>query len=328
MKRIMFNGSDQVRIDLAITNELEQRGEPLSRSQIQKLIERQLVTVNGKVCTRPGFRLVDADKVEVIIEELLPEYKPSELSQNIPIVFMDDHIIVINKPAGISVHPGIGTKGNTVVEGLIHHLSSIGSDIAENPRLGVVHRIDKETTGLLVLARTTDALTVLSKQFAEKTAQRSYSALVLTSPRGKRRVQMDPIGSIVTGFGRHPKNRLKFSVIPESTRLAETHWELIDDIGYGSCLEITLKTGRTHQIRVHMEHLGSPVIGDQLYGDFSALPPELRKRIQEFNRQALHASKLELTHPLSGERLTFTAPLPRDHSNLIDIFRHFQAHGG
>jgi 23S rRNA pseudouridine1911/1915/1917 synthase len=326
MEQLVFQCSDdQVRLDVEVTSQLSELGKTLSRSQIQRLITSGAVTINGKVCARPGVKLSSGDTINLELCDLLPSYAPSPLSQSLPIVFYDDHIVVINKPAGISVHPGIATNGNTVVEGLIHYLSELGDNLEQNPRLGVVHRIDKDTTGLVVLARTTAALTSLSQQFQEKSATRLYQALVLTSPKGKRRVQLEPNGHLITGYGRHPKNRLKFAVVPESPKKAETHWNLIDDIGYASVLKASLKTGRTHQIRVHLESIGSPVIGDQLYGDFAALPAALRNHVAAFGRQALHAEELQIVHPASGEPMTFNAPLPDDHRELISFFKDYQA---
>jgi 23S rRNA pseudouridine1911/1915/1917 synthase len=316
------------RLDVEITSRLQLDGTVLSRSQVQKLIDNSLVKINGKTCIRPGTRLCSGDMIEVAVSDLLPTYEPSALSQSLPIIYKDDHIIVVNKPAGISVHPGIMTKGNTVVEGLLHYLEDFGEGLDRNPRLGVVHRIDKDTTGLVVLARTTPALTLLSRQFAEKSAYRSYQALVLASPRGKRKIQLQPTGSIITGFARHPRNRLKFAVVPESIKKAETHWQLMDDLGYASIVSVVLKTGRTHQIRVHMEHLGSPIIGDRLYGDTASLPPPLKRKADTFGRQALHAESLQFVHPHSGQAMSFTAELPQDHAELVSFFRQYQLSGG
>jgi 23S rRNA pseudouridine1911/1915/1917 synthase len=195
--------------------------------------------------------------------------------------------------------------------------------VGEHDRPGIVHRLDKDTTGVVVVAKSTPVHAALSKQFADRTTERSYRALVYTTPRAKRVVQLQDHGEIAKPIGRHPTQRTLMT-ISEKGKPAVTQWRVVERFAYGTVVECRLQTGRTHQIRVHMDSIGCPVIGDATYGDFSNLPSQLREAAERFGRQALHAATLAFRHPISGEQLSFSAELPADFQSLLEFFRLFR----
>ncbi|MEI7665023.1 MAG: RluA family pseudouridine synthase [Synechococcaceae cyanobacterium ELA263] len=277
-----------------------------SRARIQKFIEAGYVRVNG-VTGRAKTPLRPNDTVLLWMPP--PEPLPYLLAQPIPldVLYEDDHIIVLNKPAGLTVHPAPGNKDGTLVNGLLHHcpdLPGIGGEM----RPGIVHRLDKDTTGCIVVAKSQDALVKLQVQIQKRIASREYLAVVHGVPDGDS-------GTIIGAIGRHPVDRKKYAVVHDgSGRHACTHWQLIERLGDYSLLRFKLDTGRTHQIRVHCAHVGHPIVGDPTYSRCRHLPLEL-------TGQALHAAALGLDHPISGERLLFEAPLPPVFEKLLLTLR-------
>lgn len=278
-----------MRIDLYLVTVLPE----FSRSRIQQLIRTGFVRLNAAI-TRPNEPVRTGDQIELRNPpmekiETRPEAIPLE------ILFEDDDLIVINKPAGMTVHPGAGHREHTLVNALLHHCRTL-SGIGGKERPGIVHRLDKETSGCLVAAKNDVAHRELSKQFAERTVEKIYLALVA----GKMR---NETGVIEERIGRHPVHRQRMSASSSRGRPARTEYHVLRSSEQASLLECRLHSGRTHQIRVHLHHLGHPVLGDKIYGSRLA---------KNFPRQMLHAWKLGFLHPHSGERKNFEAPLPDD----------------
>lgn len=274
------------RLDVYLSEKLDK-----TRSAVKKLVEDKNVTVNGKV-EKAGKTLKEGDEITVV----LPDPVKLDLeAENIPldIIYQDEDIAIINKPQGMTVHAGNGVHGSTLVNALLYHLDSL-SGINGVIRPGIVHRIDKDTSGLLVVAKNDAAHVSLSEQIKNKTCRRIYLALV-------EGVVKENDGVIDTFIGRSDKNRTMMAVKSDGRR-AVTHYKVIRRYKDYTLMEFSLETGRTHQIRVHTKYLGHPVVGDPVYG----------YKTQKFrlNGQLLHAFRLELTHPKSGERMVFEAPLP------------------
>ncbi len=264
-----------------------------SRARLQTLIREKFVTVNGKPA-RPrdlvrARTLVEVREPEVTKIDAQPESMPLD------ILFEDDDLLVLNKPAGLVVHPGAGHQTHTLVNALLAHCKNL-SVIGGEERPGIVHRLDKETSGVLVIAKNDATHRDLSKQFAERTTGKVYLALVAGTPREKT-------GTIDAPIARHPVHRQRMSIARRAGRPAKTDYRVLKSNGDVSLIECTIHTGRTHQIRVHLHHLGHPVLGDKLYGG---------KRVGTSPRQMLHASKLTFRHPRTGEAMTFTASVPND----------------
>jgi len=282
----------------------------LSRSQIKKVVEEGLVRVNH-VHTRVGYRLKQGDVVclqkrEPRIDQALPE--------NIPlnVIFEDQHILVVDKPAGVVVHPAAGNQQGTLVNALLFHcrdLSGIGGVL----RPGIVHRLDKNTSGLLLVAKSDAAHRGLALQFKQHEVRKIYRALVYGNPKKDE-------GIIETPVGRHPTDRKKMSTGSRRGKDALTHWRVCERYGVATLLEVDLKTGRTHQIRVHLAAAGYPVVGDGVYGSpkraNTVNHPLLRSKLKEMSRQALHACEIAFSHPVTDETLSFFSPLPDDMSEL------------
>ncbi len=309
---------DRVLLEIAKS---EPRLREISRSQLKKLIESGAVQVAGKPCAKAGALVKPKSVLEIDLSPLGSEHlEPSERS--LPILFEDEHVVVIDKPAGISMHPGAGIRNDTVANVLVRKITEPRS-FPDRSRPGIVHRLDKDTTGVVVVAKTVGAHAALATQFAKHSALRKYLALVFCTPRAKRAVNLHDQGSIDAPLGRHPTHKTKIAV-REAGRRAVTHWKVVRHFAYARLLEVRLETGRTHQIRVHMSHVDSPVIGDKLYGEFTGLPPELKRAALRFGRQALHAYLLDFDHPVSGKRMHFESPLPEDFDELI---ARFEAYG-
>jgi len=277
-----------------------------SRARIQKFIDAGYVRVNGVTGqAKTPLRQHDAVQLWMPPPEPLP-YLQAEAMQ-LDVLYEDEHLIVINKPAGLTVHPAPGNKDGTLVNGLLHHcpdLPGIGGEL----RPGIVHRLDKDTTGCIVVAKSQQALVTLQSQIQRRIASRQYLAVVHGAPAGES-------GTITAPIGRHPIDRKKYAVVSDNSgRHACTHWQLIERLGDYSLLRFKLDTGRTHQIRVHCAHLGHPILGDATYGRCRKLPIELAG-------QALHAFQLGLDHPISGERLELEAPLPPIFEKLLALLR-------
>lgn len=278
-----------------------------SRSQLQNWLKEGFIKVNNSSPRAKdkvkGGELVQLD---LVLAPLNLENQAEAIPLNI--VFEDEHLLVINKPAGLVVHPGAGNRQHTLLNALLHH----HPDLNQLPRAGIVHRLDKDTTGLLLIAKTLEAHTHLIRQMQEREIDRHYQALVYG--------HLIAGGVIETAYGRHPRNRLKMAVCMQG-KLAITHYTIRRQYQQFTLLDITLMTGRTHQIRVHMAHILHPVVGDPLYGGRMRYPAgisaELREQIKQFQRQALHACKLSFFHPVSAEHLVFHAELPADFQALL-----------
>jgi 23S rRNA pseudouridine1911/1915/1917 synthase len=314
----------------------EQLAPDLSRSRIKSLIEAGTVTVNNQPVLQAKLKLKDGDVIAVTLPETEPaEPEPEDIA--LDILFEDQDVIVINKPAGLVVHPGNGNWTGTLVNALIHHCSQTLSGIGGVKRPGIVHRLDKDTTGVMVVAKNDQAHRTLAEAFADhgRTGglERAYLALVWGAPE---RVS----GTIDAPLGRSQKDRTRQAVVNESqsdARHAVTHFEVLERFGiqnngdaFASLIECRLETGRTHQIRVHMAHIGHPLIGDMEYGaafktKANRLPVPLQSNVQSFGRQALHAGLLAFEHPQSGKGMRFEAKLPDDMQQLVTGFRTLKA---
>jgi 23S rRNA pseudouridine1911/1915/1917 synthase len=287
-----------------------------SRSAVQRLIRNGCVRINGRLQTKCGAFIHDGDTVEV---EIPPPASAILLAQPIAldILFEDNALLVLNKPPGMVVHPAAGNREGTLVNALLHHcrgLSTIGG--VERP--GIIHRLDKLTSGLLVVAKSDAAHRHLAAQLANRTMKRTYLAVVWGQPQ-------PPAGTIEAAIGRHPRDRKRMAVRKEGGRRAVTHYRTLAAAGGLAVLELSLETGRTHQIRVHLSHLGHPVIGDEQYGHrgrgltdrLARLSPALRAAAGAVARQLLHARRLQFVHPTSGDLLEIEAPLPDDVARLV-----------
>jgi 23S rRNA pseudouridine1911/1915/1917 synthase len=262
------------------------------------------VQVDGQTEIEPKHKLMGGEKL--LVTEPADARVTSEQPEDIPlsIVFEDETLLVVNKPAGLVVHPGNGNWQGTLLNALLHHAPSL----AEIPRAGIVHRLDKDTSGLLVVAKTLESQTDLVRQLQARTVRRQYLAFAAGT--------MSHEGTVNEPIGRHPVQRIKMAIVPESRggKPAITHIKILEAYTYSTFVECSLETGRTHQIRVHMAALHHPLIGDQVYGKANhKLPP--------FPRQALHATRLGLVHPISGFKMQWEVPMPEDMKNLLDELR-------
>jgi 23S rRNA pseudouridine1911/1915/1917 synthase len=288
----------------------------LSRNQVQRLIDNNCILVNDRP-HKASYRLRLEDQVWVFVPPPLPsQLEPESLS--LDVVFEDDHLIAINKPPGLVVHPASSHRKSTLVHGLLHHCAHL-ADLGGPLRPGIVHRLDKDTSGIIVVAKENSAYRHLSRQFKEKLVYKEYSALVYGRLRQSSGQFAEPIQ-------RHPKNRKKMGIIAGG-REASTLWWLELLFGEVSLVKVVIKTGRTHQIRVHFSHAHHPVVGDTTYGGKkrvrSVQNPIVRSRLSKVKRQMLHARKLALEHPATGEKLDLSAPLPEDMSDLLEFLRTY-----
>lgn len=297
---------------------LSQKDKNLSRSQIQRLIAEGKVEVKGKR-VKAGMRLKENDLVTIIIP---PPQKMEVLPEDLPlkILYEDAHLLVIDKPAGMVVHPGAGNFSGTLVNALLHYCPDLGG-IGGVLRPGIVHRLDKGTSGVLVVAKDEITHRGLAEQFKVHTVERKYIGVVYG--------QISPEGKIKTLIGRHPTDRKKMSTRAKKGKEARTSWRLIKHYRHFSLVEFQLETGRTHQIRVHLASLGHPILGDPLYGGkkwLSSLEPYiLREELLKLKRQALHAFHLGIIHPVTKEKLVLTSPLPADLQEAIaNLEKHDQ----
>ncbi len=301
-------GADRPRLDAFVAA----HDAALSRAQVQRLIEAGDIAVNGAPPAKTGMKLRGGDSVVVTIRppvatELVPE------AMNLVVLHEDPHLIVIDKPAGLVVHPAPGNQVGTLVHGLLAHVDDLGG-IGGELRPGIVHRLDKLTSGVMVVAKDDHAHQTLSAAFKAKTdILREYVAICAPAPTAAS-------GTLRTLYNRHPVDRKRFSSKVQVGKPAVTHWQVVERLGHGAALiRCRLETGRTHQIRVHMADSGWPLIGDPVYGRrYSGALAELSSG---FARQALHAARLELTHPATGERLRFETPPPADFAGLLAALR-------
>ncbi len=317
----LYQGSLLSRLDKFILEQLtavpDLKG--LSRSQIKLWIERGAVSVDGVVVLKAGAPL----RPGACVLLLPPEPEPTTLvpyAFDLKILYEDESILVIDKPAGLSMHPGAGNRTRTLVNAVVGRLSDqLPGQAVLRP--GVVHRLDKDTTGVVVLAKTVEAHVRLVEQFAARTVERAYYAVVLSAPRAKHAVARTESGTISAALGRHPTRRKEFSVVTEGGKHAVTHWRVVERLPYAALLEVRLETGRTHQIRVHMTSIGAPLLGDETYTAPGGLPREIAQVAADMGRQALHAFLLGFRHPISGEMLRFTSELPADFELLLSRLR-------
>ena len=317
-------GQSPLRIDKYLMNFIENA----TRTKIQAAAKNGSILVNG-IPVKSSYKVKGNDKIRVLFTH--PPHENLLVGENIPIeiVYEDDQLLVVNKPAGMVVHPGHGNYSGTLINALIYHFDNLPLNSSDRP--GLVHRIDKDTSGLLVVAKTEEAMNHLSLQFAEKTSEREYVALVWGNI-------VDDEGSIEGNIGRHPKNRLQNTVFmgddAEKGKPAVTHYKVIERLGYVTLVSCKLETGRTHQIRVHLKHIGHTLFNDERYGGDKILKGTTFTKYKQFvdncfkvlPRQALHAKTLGFVHPKSKKTMRFTSDLPEDMQQCIDKWRHYAKH--
>ena len=281
----------------------------LSRERLKALIKSGSLTRGGTALRDPAVKVSGDQQLTLTVPE--PEAAHNE-AQDIPlrIAFEDDHLLVVDKPAGLVVHPAAGNRDGTLVNALLHHCAGRLSGIGGVARPGIVHRIDKDTSGLLVVAKTDVAHEGLAKQFAAHSIGRRYLAIVRGVPREAK-------GTIDAPLARSAQNRKKIAIVPEGRgRRAVTHWRRLEALNQSALIECRLETGRTHQVRVHMASIGHPLLGDPVYGGGKSGHRDLLNAL-DFRRQALHAQGLEFIHPVTKERLSFESALPTDMQELF-----------
>jgi len=317
-----YEGATACRLDLFLVNALAAEPEltEVTRSQIKQRIEGGSVLVEGRVILKAGHAIKPGNLVQVVLN-LPPSGEIEPYDYPLKILFEDKEIVVVDKPAGLSMHPGAGNPNRSLLNALIGHFGGAAAEFEEQGRLGIVHRLDKDTSGVVVVAKTPMALAKLSAQFTDRSVLKAYLALVYTTPRGRRAVQITDHGRVDAPLGRHPGRRTLMAVVEHGGRPAVTDWRRLEELGHAALLEVTPRTGRTHQIRVHMNYIGSPILGDPVYGNYSGLPKPLFEACRAFGRQALHAARLEFNHPSSGVRLSFESPLPEAYKALLNLFR-------
>ena len=313
-----------IRIDKFLMDRLEK----VSRNRVQNAIRAGAITVDGKE-VKPNFKIKPGHEISVVVPKPPGEGK-GVTPQDIPleIIYEDEDILIVNKEAGMVVHPGIGHSRGTLVNALAYHF---GKDMPVlegnyNDRLGLVHRIDKNTSGLLVIAKTDYAMTHLAKQFFNHTIERTYYALIWGEP-------VEAKGTITGNVGRHPRHRTNYTVFPEGDegKWAVTHYEVIEGLYYVSLIKCNLETGRTHQIRVHMQHIGHSLFNDDKYGGdrivkgtvFSKYKSFVENTFTVMPRHALHAKSLGFIHPRTEKEVYFESELPPDFSKALDRWRRY-----
>jgi len=317
-------GQQPLRIDKYLMNFVENA----TRNRIQQAAKDGCIFVNGAT-VKSNYKVKPNDHITVKFEH--PPHEYLLVAEDIPIdiVYEDDDVLVVNKPAGMVVHPGHGNYSGTLINGLIYHFENLPNNSSDRP--GLVHRIDKDTSGLLVIAKTENAMAHLSNQFAEKTSEREYIALVWGNIR-------DEEGTVEGHIGRHPKNRLQNTVYEGDEaykgKLAVTHYKVIERLGYVTQVSCKLETGRTHQIRVHMKHIGHTLFNDERYGGDKILKGTTFTKYKQFvencfkvlPRQALHAKTLGFEHPSTGEWMSFTSEIPEDIKLCVEKWRGYAKH--
>lgn len=312
---IAEKGQNLLRVDKFLVSHIDNT----SRNRIQQAADAGCILVNGKA-VKSNYRVKPFDIVSVVMDR--PKYELEIIPEDIPldIVYEDNQLLVVNKPAGLVVHPGHGNYSGTLVNALAYHFKDIPDYDVNDPRLGLVHRIDKDTSGLLVIAKTPDAKTFLGKQFFNKTTHRQYVAVVW----GKFDEES---GTIAGNIGRNPKDRLQMTVFPdgEEGKHAVTHYKVIENLSHVAIVQCQLETGRTHQIRVHMKHIGHPLFNDARYGGDKILRGISTAKYTQFvqncfkicPRQALHAKTLGFVHPTTRQEMFFNSEIPDDMTTLI-----------
>ncbi len=322
---VVDKGQVMMRVDKYLFDRLTNA----SRNRIQKAAEAGFVMANGKP-VKSSYKVKPMDVITVMMDR--PRYENEVIPEDIPIeiVYEDDYLMVVNKPAGLVVHPGHGNYRGTLVNAIAWHMKDNPRYDANDPHVGLVHRIDKDTSGLLVVAKTPDAKTHLGNQFFHKTTRRRYRALVWGN------VEQDE-GTVTGDIGRNPKDRMQMTVLPDGEgKHAVTHYRVLERLGYVTLVECILETGRTHQIRVHMKHIGHILFNDERYGGHEILKGTHFAKYKQFvnhcfdicPRQALHAMTLGFRHPVTGEEMDFSAPLPADMTALIERWRSYISNRG
>jgi len=324
------------RLDKALTRDAPEAAS-LSRTRLGRLLSDGAVRVNGAVVEDPKGKVREGDLIEISVPQAQDSHiLPQDIA--LDVVFEDDDLIVIDKPAGMVVHPAPGTPDGTLVNALLAHCGDSLSGVGGEKRPGIVHRIDKDTSGLLVVAKTDRAHHGLAAQFEKHTVERHYRALVHGVPdagdprlRGVKGVSFESgnIMRITTQLARHKTDRQKQAVVFQGGRHAVTRARIVESFGHPpavSLIECWLETGRTHQIRVHMAHAGHGLIGDPVYGGRRKLPARVlseaaTETLRAFSRQALHAATLGFNHPVSGDPLRFESPMPADMASLMTVLR-------
>ena len=314
-------GQSLLRVDKFLVSRLENA----SRNRIQQAAEAGCILVNG-VAVKSNYRVKPLDVVAVVMDR--PRYEFEIIPQDIPlnVVYEDEDVLVVNKQPGLVVHPGHGNYSGTLVNALAYHFRNVPQYDVSDPRLGLVHRIDKDTSGLLVIAKTPEAKTNLGLQFFHKTTQRKYVALVWGTME-------ENDGRIEGNIGRSLKDRLQMTVFPDGDygKSAVTHYTTLERLGYVSVVECRLETGRTHQIRVHMKYIGHTLFNDARYGGDQILKGTTFTKYKQFvqncfevcPRQALHAKTLGFKHPRTGESMFFDSEIPEDITNVIAKWRNY-----
>ena len=315
-------GQVPVRIDKFMFEKLQHS----SRNRIQKAAEAGFVHVNERP-VKSNYKVRPGDIVTLMLDR--PHYDTTIEPEEMPldIVYEDDDLMVVNKPAGLVVHPGCGNFHGTLVNAIAWHMRNIPTYDPNDPQVGLVHRIDKDTSGLLVIAKTPEAKTSLGVQFFNKTTHRSYNALVWGN-------FVEDSGTIEGNIGRDPKDRLRMAVFPQGSDIgkpAVTHYKVLERFGYVTLVECILETGRTHQIRAHMKHIGHPLFSDERYGGTEILRGERTGSYRQFvlngfktcPRQALHAKTLGFVHPRTKKQMDFTSDIPEDLGNLLEKWRRY-----
>ena len=316
-------GQAPLRIDKYLMNFVENA----TRNKIQAAAKNGSIKVNG-VVVKSNYKVKPSDDIRVLFE--YPPHENLLVAENIDldIVYEDDDLVVLNKPAGMVVHPGHGNYSGTLINALIYHFENLPSNSSNRP--GLVHRLDKDTSGLLVVAKNDESMVHLSNQFAEKTSKREYLALVWGNVK-------DDHGRVDNYIGRNPKNRLQNMVLDDDKikngKRAITNYEVLSRMNYVSLMKCTLETGRTHQIRVHMKHIGHTLFNDERYGGDSILKGTTFTKYKQFvencfkllPRQALHAKTLGFTHPRSGKFMQFDSELPKDFQSCVEKWENYVA---
>jgi 23S rRNA pseudouridine1911/1915/1917 synthase len=312
---------EPLRIDKFLFNRLEH----ISRTKIQTAAEAGCILVNQKP-VRSSYKIKPGDLLTVVLPHKPDQY--TLLPENIPlnIVYEDDDLIVINKPAGMVVHPGVGNFSGTLANALLYHFMQLPKRDNDENRPGLVHRIDKNTSGILLVAKTDFALSHLTKQFFDHSVTRTYVALVWGEFEQSE-------GTISGQIGRHPRYRKLFTVFEDGStgKHAVTHYKVLEQFGYTSLVECKLETGRTHQIRVHMQHIGHPIFSDETYGGNKIVKGTVYSKYRQFvencfailPRQALHAMSLGFIHPVTGKYMFFSSALPADMEEVIGKWRNY-----